>query len=257
VKPATATIRNILRPLPGVRWAAAKVREHWAVKEFKRFALLSAEQRPDLPAKWEDRAFYVNDRTSTTPFDAHYLYHTAWAARQLSALRPSQHVDISSSLYFVGLASAIVPIQHLDFRPPDFRIDNVACARGDLLALPFADESVQSLSCMHVLEHVGLGRYGDPLDALGDLKGALELQRVLAVAGHFLFVTPTGRPRVCFNAHRIYSFEMVQQLFPALRLVEWALLEDDPSSGLLANPEPERLNRQSYGCGCFRFTKDR
>ncbi len=248
-------LRNFIRPLPGVRWAAKQMRLLRANKELRHFAALSANERPDMPVRMEDRCFYLMDRTIATPFDAHYLYHTAWAIRQLKRLQPKEHVDISSSLNFVGLASAITPILHLDFRPPDFKMDNVTCGAGDLHSLPFQDASVSSLSCMHVIEHIGLGRYGDPLDARGDLKAAAELQRILAVGGHFLFVTPVGRPRVSFNAHRIYSFEMVKALFPLLHLEGYSLLEDDTKKGLIQNPAPELINRQSYGCGCFLFSK--
>jgi hypothetical protein len=248
--------RAISRRLPGAKQAAKAVRLCRASLELWQFAASSANARPEMPAKWEDRAFYLNDRTQKTPFDSHYLYHTAWAARQLMERPPAEHVDISSSLYFVGLASAIVPMRHLDLRPPDFKIDNLTCGSGNLLALPFGDNSVSSLSCMHVIEHIGLGRYGDPIDVEGDRKAAAELQRVLAVGGQFLFVAPVGRPRVCFNAHRIYSFQMLQELFPKLRVVECALVEDDPSLGLIRNPSADRINRQSYGCGCIRFTKE-
>jgi SAM-dependent methyltransferase len=231
------------------------VRTYKAMQELRHFAALSRAQRPELSVDEEDRFFCLTDRTSTTPFDGHYLYHTAWAARQLREIMPKEHVDISSSLFFVGIASAIAPIKHLDFRPPSFQIEGVTCAAGDLMSLPFPDSSVQSLSCMHVIEHIGLGRYGDPFDPCGDQKAAAELQRVLAPGGQFLFVTPVGRPRVCFNAHRIYSFEMVQRLFSTLYMEEWSLLKDDASEGLIANPPAEIINAQSYGCGCFRFSK--
>jgi len=248
-------IRNLARAIPGVRLVARKFREARAMRELKTFASLSKSLRPEMVVNQRDRSFYLNDKTSTTPFDAHYLYHTTWAARQLRFINPKEHVDISSSLYFVGLASAIVPITHYDYRPPEFEIDGVTCKAGDLMALPFADDSVESLSCMHVIEHIGLGRYGDPLDPCGDQKAAAELQRVLEPGGHFLFVTPVGRPRVCFNAHRIYSFEMVANLFPDLKLEEWALVKDDPSAGLVPKPTPDVIDAQSYGCGCFRFSK--
>src|ERR1035437_9128085 len=62
-----------------------------------------------------------------------------------------------------------------------------------------------SVSCLHVAEHIGLGRYGDPIDPLGTNKALLELQRVLAPGGVLLFSMPVGRERVEFNAQRIWD----------------------------------------------------
>ena len=176
--------------------------------------------------------------------------------RQLMRHKPAEHVDISSSLYVVALGSAVVPMHHLDYRPPLLTLDNLDCGAGNLMALPFANATVASLSCMHVIEHIGLSRYGDPLDPLGDVKAALELARVKAPGGRFLFATPVGRARVCFNGHRIYGFEMVSGLFSELKLEEWALIPENPSEGLVQNAAPELINSQKYACGRFVFRKD-
>ena len=83
---------------------------------------------------------------------------------------------------------------------------------------------------MHVVEHIGLGRYGDPLDATGDLKAMKELARVVAPGGTLLLVCPVGRPRVVFNAHRIYSVEQISASFPEFALAEFALISDGYSA---------------------------
>jgi hypothetical protein len=77
----------------------------------------------------------------------------------------------------------------------------------------------------------------------------------VAPGGQLLMVLPVGKPRVCFNAHRIYSFEHVRQLFSGLDLAEWACVTDDPSTGLADNPDPRVMDENFFGCGCFRFTK--
>lgn len=228
--------------------------------EFERFVDLSRAANRDLPLDWSDRLPCAGDQTAQTAFDRHYVYHTAWAARVLARLRPApiEHVDIASSLYFAAIASAFVPVRHYDYRPPDLRLPGLSCARADLTRLPFPDASLPSLSCMHVVEHVGLGRYGEELDPLGDLAAMAELSRVLAPAGHLLFVVPVGRPRVQFNAHRIYGFDQVRAAFPALDLVEFALVPDrtDPAGpALIDSATKEQSDRQRYGCGCFWFRK--
>jgi SAM-dependent methyltransferase len=212
--------------------------------------------RKELQLVWRDRYPCLNDNTGTTGFDRHYVFHTAWAARVLAELKSVKHVDISSSLYFCSIASAFVPVDFYDYRPAELNLSNLNSRAGDLLQLPFADNAVASLSCMHVVEHVGLGRYGDPMDADGDLKAIDELKRVLAVDGTLLFVVPVGRPRIMFNAHRIYSFEQIIGYFASLELVEFSLIPDNEGDGgLIRNADPTMVKNQSYACGCFRFKK--
>ena len=214
----------------------------------------SVEDR--LYISWKDRYPCLNDSTASTGFDHHYVYHPAWAARILARTNPKKHVDISSSLHFCTIVSAFIPVEFYDYRPAALDLSGLSSASADLLALPFADSSVESLSCMHVVEHVGLGRYGDPLDAAGDLKAIKELTRVLACGGNLLFVVPIGRAKIRFNAHRIYSYEQVVSYFPGLRLRDFSLITDDDKGGkLINNADKAAADLQEYGCGCFWFEK--
>lgn len=228
------------------------------IRDFLKFRRLTAEtRRGGLVPSWKDRFPCLNDKTATTDFDRHYVYHTAWAARVLAQTRPEFHLDLSSSLYFCGMMSAFLPVRFYDYRPAQLVLSNLSTESADLLALPFPNDSVNSLSCMHVVEHVGLGRYGDSLDPDGDLKAISELKRVLAVRGNLLFVVPIGRPRVMFNAHRIYSYDQIREYFSALELKEFALIPDSASEGgLVYAADKAMVERQVYGCGCFWFTKN-
>ena len=226
--------------------------------QFERFSALATggggTRRFDID--WNDCLPCLGDRTPGTGFDRHYVYHTAWAARILARLRPTEHVDVASSLNFASLVSAFVPVRYYEYRPVDLRVPGLTCGQADLLALPFGDRSMRSLSCMHVVEHVGLGRYGDPLDPDGDLKAVEELRRVLAPGGNLLFVAPVGRPRVQFNAHRIYSFGQVTEAFADLELMEFALVPDRKNgSALIEHATKSDADGQRYGCGCFWFRR--
>lgn len=211
-----------------------------------RFALCLRDGQPCLA-----------DATSTTGFDRHYVFHTAWAARILAKSMPEIHTDISSSLYFIASVSAFVPIKFLDYRPANLGLSGVKEEAVDLLNLPFSDDSISSLSCMHVVEHIGLGRYGDPIDYDGDIRAATELKRVLSFGGQLLFVVPiAAEPRIQFNAHRIYSVPQVLSMFDGLVLDEFSLIPDRAEDGgLVLWPSEELRARQTYACGCFLFRK--
>ncbi|MFA5247663.1 MAG: DUF268 domain-containing protein [Patescibacteria group bacterium] len=204
---------------------------------------------------WSNRFPCLGEATADTNFDTHYIYHPAWAARVIAQTKPEFHVDISSTLTFCSIVSAFVPVKFYDYRPANLTLKGLESNQADLLKLPFANESVKSLSCMHTVEHVGLGRYGDSLDPAGDLKAISELKRVLSPDGSLLFVVPIGQAKIMFNAHRIYSYQMIIDNFKELKLNNFTLI---PSSNKrIPNFEAtkEDSDKEEYACGCFWFTK--
>ena len=212
--------------------------------------------RRDLKVSLRNMYPILNEGTIETSFDRHYIYHTAWAARKVREINPRYHTDISSSLYFSAIVSAFIPVKFYDYRPADIVLSGLASKHADLTNLNFKTNSIESLSCMHTVEHIGLGRYGDPIDPEGDLKAISELTRVLAIGGNLLFVVPLGKPKIVFNAHRIYSKDQVLSYFSGLKLKEFVLIPDNSKDGhLVVNPSVKLLNKQVYGCGCFWFRK--
>jgi uncharacterized protein DUF268 len=218
--------------------------------EWNRFSRKNDHRFPVRAANMYPR---LKDKITNTPMDAHYIYHPAWAARILARTKPEYHVDISSILSFSTIASAFVPIHFYDYRPANLELPNLKSGFADLKKLSFEDNSVPSLSCMHTIEHIGLGRYGDEIDPGGDIKSIHELKRVLKPAGDLLFVTPVGKPKIEFNAHRIYSFEQITDYFSPLVLKEFSLITDQ--GVLILNADPGLVKDQNYGCGCFWFIK--
>lgn len=198
----------------------------------------------------------LTDATVQTPFDGHYLYHSAWAARILKRIKPAHHVDVSSDVQLIAVISAFFPVEFHDIRPAKVFLSDLTCHKNNLLALSFETSSVKSLSCLHVVEHVGLGRYGDQMDPAGDIKAIHELKRILAPGGDLLFAVPVGKPAVKFNGHRIYSFEQIRSCFSDFELVEWSLIPDNAHEiGMIDNPGDEIVNMQKFGCGCFWWRK--
>jgi predicted SAM-dependent methyltransferase len=135
----------------------------------------------------------------------------------------------------------------------EVELDRLRSIAGSVLSMPFPDKSIKSLSCLHVAEHVGLGRYGDSLDPAGTRKAAAELQRVLAPGGMLLFSLPVGRPRVCFNGHRVHSPAAIPEMFPELELKEFAGVDD--SGRFLRDLAPGEFADAGYACGLFIFER--
>jgi len=193
----------------------------------------------------------LSDRVTRTPFDAHYFFQAAWLSRRLAQTRPDQHVDIGSSVTMISVLSAQLPVVFVDYRPLQVALPGLSCVGGDLMHLPFADASLNSISSLHVIEHVGLGRYGDPIDAEGSVRATRALARVLKPGGRLFVSVPVGRERVCFNAHRVFAPQTIVASFARLRLERFALVDD---AGRFHEDAPlEAAATLSYGCGMFEF----
>lgn len=197
------------------------------------------------------------DRPQKADYSFEYLAHCGWAARILAETYPMIHVDFGSHCYFAGIASALVgQFNFYDIRPIDMPLPGLSCREGDLTNLDIPSESQQSVSCMHVLEHVGLGRYGDKLDPQGDLKAASELSRIVQSGGSLLIVEPINRiPRLSFNAHRIYSPVQVLDMFSGFSLIEFTLIKE---RSIIFNATVEEVVKSDTECndtGCFWFQK--
>lgn len=236
-----------------VRYGKRIVFSFLIVPDYVQFRKKKKERR-NFSLKIRDFLPCLGEKVSYTSFDRHYVYHTAWAMRKVKQINPFVHIDVASSLYFCSLLSAFVPVKFYDYRPPALELDNLKVEYGDLLNLPFKFGEVKSLSCMHTIEHIGLGRYGDSIDPEGDKKAMRELARVIAPGGSLLFVVPVGKPKIIFNAHRIYSFEMIREMFTSFLLREFSLIPER-KGGILVNASAERVAKEKYGCGCFWFIK--
>ena len=232
------------RPLIGMLYLPRYFR-HW-----RRFAAAAPPvYQPSLTESYP----CLTDWVPSTPFDPHYFYQGAWLARQLKQTGASLHVDVGSSVMMISVLSGQVPTVFVDYRPLRARLPSLISVAGDIQRLPFADNSVASLSSLHVIEHIGLGRYGDPLDPEGSAKAARELTRVLAPGGKLYVSVPTGRDRVCFNAHRVFSPGFLKALFAGLDGSEFALVDDE--GHFHAEGDEAQAARLEYGCGMYVFAK--
>jgi SAM-dependent methyltransferase len=240
-------VAPFFEPWRTVRSAAAVP---WYVETLWKYRRMSDERIPllDLYPSLRDRG------RAAGAFDVHYFYQDIWAAKKVHASGCTDHVDVASRVDgFVAHCACFTRVTFIDLRPLVTDVPEIQYRQGTVLALPFADISVASLSCLHVVEHVGLGRYGDPLDSHGSIKAMAELQRVLAPGGSLYFGIPVGRERVAFNAHRIFSPRTIAASFGELDLVSFSVIDDGGRFHELASLES--YDDADYACGLFHFSR--
>lgn len=231
----------------GFRWVGGLVRLAGFAGEYRRFKRLNAGTPFSLRGR--DIMPYLTDRTTTTPVEPTYFLQDSWFARKISEQRPATHVDVGSSAKSMALVAQFVPVTLVDIRPVEIAVENFSFLQGSVLALPYADGSLKSLSSLCVIEHIGLGRYGDPFDPQGSEKAATELLRVLAPEGDLYVSVPVDAEcRIYFNAHRAFTRDYLLALFPGLKLIEERYIY---GSMLMETYAPQ----QGFGTGLYHFRR--
>lgn len=191
------------------------------------------------------------DDTHGTPIDPVYFYQDTWCAGKIFAGMPEHHYDIGSEAEFIGIVSQFVPTTMVDIRPLPVTLPNLSFVEGDITHLPFADASIASLSSICVIEHIGLGRYGDPLDPFGSEKALVEMIRVLAPGGSLYISVPIdSENKVYFNAHRAFTPDYIFKLCRPLTLREERYVY---GNRMEAAYDPKK----GFGTGLYHFTKPR
>jgi hypothetical protein len=136
--------------------------------------------------------------------DNEYFWQDLFVARMIHCAAPERHVDVGSRLDgFVAHLASFREVEVFDIRPLKSVIPGVVFKQADMMK-PDAnlENYADSLSCLHALEHFGLGRYGDPLNVDGPMRGLASLAKMVKPGGTMYLACPYGQDAVYFNAHR-------------------------------------------------------
>lgn len=216
------------------------------LQQFKRIAKNSQIPLLDLNPQ-------LFDKTPITSIDHHYFYQQLWAFKNILNSKPLAHLDLGSTVAFSGYLAQTIPTTFADLRPPEINIKNLKILKANILNLPFDNESQESISCLHVIEHIGLGRYGDALNPNGSQQACAEIQRILKKGGRLYLSVPIGVERICFNAHRVFNPKTIIEYFPGLKLIEFSVVDDN--GRFRENTNWQDFQLLDYGCGLFLFEK--
>ena len=190
---------------------------------------------------------------SAGAIDAEYFYQDWWVARQVLHRDPVNHLDIGSRLD--GLVSHLLvfrSVEFLDVRQLQLDVPGFSCKVGDARDLEcYESASFESVSCLHAIEHIGLGRYGDPVDPAGPAKAASEICRVVAPGGYAYVSAPIGRERLEFNGQRVFAPRTMLEMFSGLHLEMFSAIDDNGRFWEDSNPDSFMSARDA--CGIFVF----
>ncbi len=188
--------------------------------------------------------------------DNHYFIQDLWAARKVYQNNPKHHIDVGSRIDgFVAHVLTFRDIEVLDVRSITSNVRGMTFRQADLMQTESLPEDIcDSVSCLHALEHFGLGRYGDPIDPEGHIKGFKSLTKILKPGGKLLLSVPIGKERVEFNAHRVFSINNMLDLSKNnFQLISFSCIDDEGNFHENVNIDIDF--KIYYGCGLFEFIK--
>jgi SAM-dependent methyltransferase len=191
-----------------------------------------------------------------------YFWQDLHVARKINKANPRKHVDIGSRIDgFVAHVASFREVEVFDIRPITSKIEGVIFKQADLMnPMETLAGYCDSLSCLHALEHFGLGRYGDPIDPMGSSTGLKHMAGLLQPGGVFYISVPIGVERVEFNAHRVFDPLKLVQIASGngltLQDFDWFV----EGQGLMHSQNPEQdmrtLGALRYALGIFTFRKN-
>lgn len=179
-----------------------------------------------------------------------YFHQDLLVARKIFENKPTKHVDIGSRVdWFVAHVAVFREIEELDIRALENKVKNIHFKQADLMKL---DNSLvnycDSISSLSVIEHFGLGRYGDPINVNWDVDWLNNIYKILKTWGTFYFSVPIWPQRIEFNAHRVYSIAYLLHIFKEKYTLKTFSYTDDKWD-LYENIDltQEKINNN---CGC-------
>lgn len=190
-----------------------------------------------------------------------YFWQDLVVSQMIFKKSPSVHIDIGSRLDgFVAHLASFRNVEVFDIRPLTSKIPGITYIQADLMSeqskyFNYCD----SLSCLHAIEHFGLGRYGDNIDIDGYKKGLASMAKILKKSGIFYLSTPIGVECVEFNANWIFSpLTIVREAtVNCLHLVDFYVFDRingyRPES--ITEDSLQKFSTVDYALGIFVFQK--
>ena len=211
--------------------------------------------------KWSFRSYpMLLDNRSEAASLGEYFWQDLLVAKKIIKTNPSKHIDIGSRLDgFIAHLACVRKVEIFDIRPLTKKIPNVRFKKIDITNLKQKHKMIADcVSCLHTLEHVGLGRYGDNIDIHGWSKALGSIISIVKPGGLLWLSVPIGLQSVVFNCHRIFNpVTIIDEAAKfEMKLINFYYLSD---LGILKSKnfqkDIQKLSKKKYGLGIFLFRK--
>ncbi len=199
--------------------------------------------------------------SSVNLMQGHYFHQDLIVANKIYKKNPSRHIDIGSRVDgFVTHVASFRKIEIFDIRKIGVsQHSNIISAQKDIMKTNVTTEITDSLSCLHTIEHLGLGRFGDDLDPDGHIKGFKNLLKLLSKDGLLYISFPIAtKSRLEFNEQRVFQYQEILQWLKICGdnyILECFDFIDDLDNVNLNHNINNVIKKLDYGCGIYTIKK--
>lgn len=181
-----------------------------------------------------------------------YFHQDLIVAQRIFRKNPVKHIDVGSRVDgFVAHVASFRSIEVFDIRPQK-AVHGIRFLQRDIMVFDSSFHNYcDSISCLHALEHFGLGRYGDEVDPEGHVKGLTNIVAMLKPGGTLYLSVPIGMTqRIEFDCHRVFNKQTLFRLFKQFNLEIGMRHYVDEHGDITASFPDCHL-----GCGIFELIK--
>ena len=193
--------------------------------------------------------------------DKHYFYQDLIVSKKIFKNNPNKHLDIGSRIDgFISTLTVFRKIDYIDILPLDIDIDNLKFMKMDITDSGFdIADYYDSISCLHVIDHIGLPRYSNQkLDFYGPQKALKNIYKALKKGGVLYLSVPIGKNVIEFNANYVFSIKYLLDILDnKYDIKEFNYIDDKDRihRDIDVNLGIDNNFNCRYGCGIFELIK--
>lgn len=213
----------------------------------------------NVPIKFKKKSYFINERLVEIPF----------THRNILALPANSEIldfGCTKSWLSLELSAMGYNVTGVDLRDYNYNHPNFQFKKGNILNIHL--DKYDAIIALSVIEHIGLGTYGDKIDEDALIQILDKIYELLNYGGLFIFTIPVGKSSIN-NFERSFTPDEVDKIFEKYN---YSFLEEkffkrkngkfwEPCSrkaiSSVSNDKQTimKIGTGVNGCGCFVLKK--